>query len=654
MPRALRIALIVAVPIMLLVVLPLGVYGLDRAVSSGEIARNVSVAGVDVGGISPEEATALLEAYEQELQTTPATFAVEGTAFELDPLAVAFRADVVDAVDRALAQRSYAFFEGFIPWMTSFGDHIALDLVWSLDSEAVEEHLIEWERQAISNPAYEGSVGVVNGMVTFEYPAAGFAVDREKAYPVIASQLETAPRTTLDLALATADPTLTDADIDEAVATVQQMLSRPAVLTDVSRDVAFVMDRARLAEAIQIDVVENSAATIQVSLDEAVVARHLATTRAELDIPPVNADFDVDIESNTVSIVPSQNGRVVDPKAATAALLAAATTGLSKALPYMEGEEPEYTTEDAEAYGPLGLVSEFTTNMPGVNRVHNIKLMADTIDRSVVWPGEEFSINEVVGQRTEEGGYLRDGAIIKGDVTCCDQPANVGGGVSQYGTTIYNAIFFGCYEDIDHSPHSLHISRYPEGREATLGYPAPDVRFGNDSAAPVIIRNTYTDNTITVKFYGNNGGRVCTAEKSERFAPTSPRLVYEASNDVDPGTQRVASKGSGGFSVTVTRVMTLPDGTVIRQPFTHRYRGAIKKIEKHPCDLFASIDCPVQVPGVVGLDLGAAAAALDGAGFLYDPVYVTDADNIDKVISASPGGWQPPGTTITLTVGQAP
>ena len=651
MLRALRIALIAAVPITLLVVLPLGVYGLDRAVSSGEVARNVSVAGVEVGGATPEEATALIEAYEQQLQTTPATFGVEGTDFELDPLTVALRADVADAVDLAMAQRSYGFFAGFVPWVTSFGDHIALDLVWTLDDDAVEQQLIEWEREAISNPAYEGAVAVVDGAVTFEYPATGVAVDRSSAYGRIAAELMTPDRSRVNLALSTADPSLTDADIDGAVATIEQILSRPAVLTDVSRDVAFVMDRPQLAAAIRIDIVTNSNATIEVSLNEAVVARNLAAKHTELEILALNADFDVDTETDTVSIVPSQNSRVVDPKAATTALLAAATTGLSKALPYMEGEPPEYTTEDAEAFGTLGLVSEFTTNMPGVNRVHNIQLMADTIDGYVVWPGDEFSINDVVGKRTEEGGYLRDGAIIKGDVTCCDQPANVGGGVSQYGTTIYNAIFFGCYEDIDHSPHSLYISRYPEGREATLGFPAPDVRFGNDSQAPVIIRNTYTNSTITVKFYGNNGGRECTAERGERFAHTNAKLVYEANDEVEPGTERVGSKGSNGFSVTVTRVMTLPDGTVIRQPSTHRYRGAIRKIEKHSCDLFASIDCPVQVPGVVGLKLEAAKGVLDAAGFLWDITYESSPE-VGEVIKASPGGKQLPGITIFLTVGE--
>ncbi len=652
MPRAVRLSLFAVIPIILLVLVPIAVYGIDRAVASENVARNVSVAGVEIGSATPEEARARIEAYEKQLQQTKATFIVEGAIFELDPEQVGLEADIDKALETALTQRKFGFVAGFIPWVQSFGGHIDLDLSWSIDPDAVDEVLVEWERLAIENPAYEGAVTIVDGEVTFQYPTVGVAIDRTAARQVIATQLALSDRSAAELALAESTPTLTEADIDDTVATINRMLSQPPVLIDIARNVRFLLTRAQLANAVRVDIVHSSDATIELSLSEDVVAGYLAAQREELDVPPVNVSFDIDIETDNVSIIPSQNGKTVDPQAATNALLLAAMTGFARPLPYMEGVEPEYSTEEGKAFGPLGLVSEFTTNTPGVNRVFNIHLMADTIDGYVVWPGEEFSINDFIGQRTEEKGYLRDGAIIKGEVICCDQPANIGGGVSQYGTTIYNAIFFGCYADLDHTPHSLAISRYPEGREATLGFPAPDVRFGNDTEAPVIIRNSYDGNrTITVKFYGNNGGRVCTAEKSDRFSNSSARVVYEANPDIDPGTEKVVSKGSSGFSVTVTRVMTMPDGTVIREPYTHHYRGAVRKIEKHPCDL-SSIECPIQVPGVAGLDVGLATAALDAAGFLWSVSYVPDENNVGKVISASPGGFQPAGTTISLTVGE--
>ena len=181
----------------------------------------------------------------------------------------------------------------------------------------------------------------------------------------------------------------------------------------------------------------------------------------------------------------------MDVPGVTAELLKAAAGSGTGPFPVLQGDKPSLTTEEAEAYGPLGLVSKFSTNTPGENRVTNIHLMADAVDETVIFPGETFSINEVVGQRTEAKGYLEDCAIIGGEVVCEGHAANVGGGVSQFATTLYNAVFYGCYEDVEHQPHSLYFSKYPEVIEATMGYPNPDVKFRNNSDAPVIIRTAY-------------------------------------------------------------------------------------------------------------------------------------------------------------------
>jgi len=653
--RSIRIAASIAVPALILL-LPVVVYLTDRAANSGEIPRNVSVVGLDVGGLSRDDAIVVVREYETNLKSEKARFVVSGSTYELDPTSVGLTADVDGAVDVAMNQRSGGVISGFVPWIRGFNEHVDVGLAVSIDDEAIDEHLREWEQEAIENPAYEGSVAIVGDTIDFEYPRIGQRIDRPAAVALVDTVLTVPERAVTELPLTDSVPELSSADIDEAVATLRRMVSRPILLYNEDRNVVLTVKSDEISSATVVEVVEDSPARVEISLDADRVADILEPHRAALELPPINAGFDVDIETNEVTIIPSKNGTALDPESATVELLAAATSGEGTgALIFADGAEPEFTTADAEAFGPLDLVSEFTTKTPGVERVHNIHLMADTIDGYVVWPGEEFSINEVVGARTEAKGYKRDGAIINGDVVCCDEPANVGGGVSQYGTTIYNAIFFGCYEDLEHSPHSIYISRYPEGREATLGFPQPDVRFRNDTDAPVIIRNTYDGNsTITVKFYGNNGGRLCEAERSERSNYTDPKTVYEANTSISPGSENVTSKGSQGWTVTVTRIMTMPDGTVIREPYTHRYRGSFRKIERHPCDIPGSgVPCPVAVPGVNGLSEAEALAALSGAGFVVSVTYadVADASQAGVVISSSPGGSQRPGITITITVG---
>jgi vancomycin resistance protein YoaR len=653
--RSIRIAASIAVPALILL-LPIAVYLADRTANAGEVPRNVSVAGLDVGGLSRDEAVVVVRAYETNLKNEKATFVVGGSTYDLDPTSVGLTADIDGAVDTAMNQRSGTVISGFVPWIRGFTEQVDLDLTVSADDEAIDAHLRDWEQEAIENPAYEGSIAIAGNEINFEYPRVGQRIDRPGATAIVDQVLAEPERPVTELPLTDSIPELTVADIDEAVATLRRMVSRPILLYNEERNVVLTVTPEEVSSATVVEIVEDSAVRVDISIDADRVAEILEPHRAELELPPVNAGFEVDIETNEITIIPSKNGTALDPQSATVELLKAATSGeASGALVFAKGAEPEFTTADAEGFGPLGLVSEFTTKTPGVERVHNIHLMADTIDGYVVWPGEEFSINEVVGQRTEAKGYKRDGAIINGEVTCCDEPANVGGGVSQYGTTIYNAIFFGCYEDLEHTPHSIYISRYPEGREATLGFPQPDVRFRNDTDAPVIIRNTYDGNsTITVKFYGNNGGRLCEEERSERFNYTEPKVVYEANPAVTPGTQHTASKGSQGWSVTVTRIMTMPDGTVIREPYTHRYRGSFRRIEKHPCDIPGSgVACPVGVPGVNGLSEADAVATLSSAGFAVSVTYadVADVSQHGVVISSSPGGSQRPGTTITITVG---
>ena len=653
--RSIRIAASIAVPALILL-LPIAVYLADRAANNGEIPRNVSVVGLDVGGLSRDDAVVVVREYESNLKNEKATFVVSGSTYELDPMSVGLAANVDEAVDVAMNQRSGGVISGFVPWIRGFTEQVDVDLAVTVDDEAIDAHLRDWEQDAIENPAYEGSVAIVGDEIDFEYPRIGQRIDRPVAVALVDTVLTVPERQVTELPLTDSVPELTAADIDDAVATLRRMVSRPILLYNEERNVVLTVTPDEVSSATVVEVVEDSPARVEISLDVNRVAEILEPHRATLELPPVNADFDVDIETDEVTIIPSKNGTALDPEAATVELLKAATSGEATGdLIFAEGAEPEFSTADAEGFGPLGLVSEFTTKTPGVERVHNIHLMADTIDGYVVWPGEEFSINEVVGQRTEAKGYKRDGAIINGEVTCCDEPANVGGGVSQYGTTIYNAIFFGCYEDLEHTPHSIYISRYPEGREATLGFPQPDVRFRNDTDAPVIIRNTYDGNsTITVKFYGNNGGRLCEAERSERSNFTDPKLVYESNPSLTPGSENVVSKGSQGWTVTVTRIMTMPDGTVIREPYTHRYRGSFRKIERHPCDIPGSgVACPVDVPGVGGLTEAEAIAALSGAGFDVSVTYadVSDAAQNGVVISSSPGGRQSPGTTITITVG---
>ena len=151
----------------------------------------------------------------------------------------------------------------------------------------------------------------------------------------------------------------------------------------------------------------------------------------------------------------------------------------------MTVSQPKFTTEKAKATLPKGLISTFTTYFPanGGGRVTNIRLAARTLNGTYVPPGGTFSLNGVLGQRTPEKGYEKGGVINNGRLS-----ENYGGGISQVSTTLFNAAFFAGMRFIEYMPHGFYISRYPEGREATVSWPDLDKSWVNTTDGGVHIR----------------------------------------------------------------------------------------------------------------------------------------------------------------------
>ncbi|MEZ5175795.1 MAG: VanW family protein [Acidimicrobiia bacterium] len=674
--------LFIAVPVMLLL-LPLSIYFVDTAAASDQVARNVSVEGIDVSRLSSDDAAAVVDGYATARLTNTITVEVNGHSYSLDPSKIGTTFDTDTALARALEENK----DGLTGWLRAFSDEVDIPIEGSLDEELLAEKLSEWEKSAIPNPAFEGSITISGQRVLREDPHSGEAIDRATAVDLITDAVMSASTDVVVLPLVNSDPTLTPDDIEAAAVRAEEMIDRGVVLSNAEYGFEFEVTPASMARALRVDIVRGEPATIRFSVDPTIIGALAEGQRASLEIAPVDAYWNIievddhedwpenyeikdspqegmeDLpDDDVIELVPSKMGTSLHVDAVVKAVEEAALGDGTGELPLEFTAEPAFSTEDAMAYGELTEVSEFTTFKPGVNRAHNIDLMADTIDGHMVMPGEEFSINEFIGPRTLAKGYKYDCAIVTGELQCEDEPVNVGGGVSQFGTTFFNAVFFGCYEDITHQPHSIYFSKYPEGREATLGYPSPDVAFRNDSDAPVIIKTSHTKRSITVTFFGNNGGKKCESERSERTGYSSPVVSYQTDPEVfvAPLTEKVKSKGSGGWTVTVTRVIKDAAGNEIaREPFTWRYRGEKNVILLHPCDprVGGNGACPDPVPSVVGMSEAAAIAAIQGAGggYTVTVVYVDDPGEPDRVVSQTHAGtYAPPGTAVTIRVDNTP
>ena len=154
-----------------------------------------------------------------------------------------------------------------------------------------------------------------------------------------------------------------------------------------------------------------------------------------------------------------------------------------------------------------------TRHRSGEDRVKNIHRIADLLRGTIIAPGETFSVNNTIGPRTEGKGFVEAHVIEDGVFK-----ESFGGGISQFATTLFNASFFAGLDIPAYKAHSIYISRYPYGREATLSFPRPDLKVRNTTPYGVMIWPTYTASTITVSLYSTKfaTGEVAEQKKTTR------------------------------------------------------------------------------------------------------------------------------------------
>jgi vancomycin resistance protein YoaR len=586
--------------------LPLTVYFVDSAAASDKVSRNVTIEGVDVARMTRAETRAAVDEYTGAILSNTVTVEVNGLRFPLEPANVDMTFNTEEAIDSAMDQ----YKGGIRDWFTAWTSETNITVEATIDYDLLNDKLREWELAAITNPAFEGAIEIVDDVAVIEPPADGQMIERAVSTNLIEAALISGSIDVIGLPTSTSTPSHTLAQLQAVADDANTLIQRGVVLTNVEYEATFIVPSADLARSLTITV---NADSIDTTMETDVFRPLVEAARDELETEAVSAYWETvvvdDFENwnenyritdprrvpgtgglpndDAVWLVAGSNGTLLDEDAIVADVERAAFSDGTGPLAMSLGKEPRLTTEEAQAYGDLYEVAEFTTYTPGTNRVANIQLMADIVDEAIVMPGQTFSVNERVGQRTLEKGFLYDCAIVSGVVECEEDPVNIGGGVSQFGTTIFNTIYFGCYEDVEHQPHSIYFSKYPEGREATLGFPHPDVAFRNDTSAPVIIRTSHTRRSVTVTFFGNREGATCGTVRSDRSSVSEAKEIFRVDTDgiVEPGEEKRITRGTEGWNVTNTRIFYDANGDEIkRQAFFWRYRGERIVIIVHACD----------------------------------------------------------------------
>lgn len=540
-----------------------------------EAIPGVTIEGIDVGGLGREDIESALTSYEDERADDTIVLTYEDQRFEVDPREVAARLDVDAVVDDALeAGRDGSFVEARLNELR--GVDVTVPAPIGFEEAAVTARIEEIAAE-VDAAAVEGEVTVDPASLTVETvdPAEGVEVLVEEATAAVLEAWELPGPDELPLPVEVIPTTTDQADVDAAAEIATTAIAEDLVLASPDGEVALARrevatlistrtvgegEDTRIAVVVTEDAVEEVVAPVVDPLLRTPVNARFVTP----DTPPVTFDDQDDATWSPrpadIGIVAGSPGTEFDLAAATEQLQQAVRTGARRVELELRRQEAPFSTADAEAAGVDSLLSTFTTYYDCCPpRVQNIQLLADIIDGTTVQPGEQFSINQTSGIRGCEQGFVEDGMILDGEIVpVC------GGGISQFGTTTINAVFFAGLKPDAYKPHSFYISRYPMAREATLNYPSPDidVRFTNDTGAPIIIRTSYSSSSITVSFYGNDDD--LTEVRADLGAVTNVQ-EYDTERRINEslpeGTTSTVQTGIDGFSVGLTRTVVRPGGT---------------------------------------------------------------------------------------------
>lgn len=226
-------------------------------------------------------------------------------------------------------------------------------------------------------------------------------------------------------------------------------------------------------------------------------------------------------------------------------------------------------------------IAAFTTETTSnQKRNTNVRLAAEALNGTIVQPGEEFSFNQAVGQRTAEKGYQEAAAYSSGAVV-----QEIGGGVCQISSTLYRAAFNAGMEITFRRSHTFEPNYVTPGQDAAISWEQPDFRFVNTSSAPIGIRASYADRKATVSIYGlpvleEGVSWDLYSEKVEELPPPEPEYAEDPS--LEPGTEKVVKAAVPGSRWNTYKVIS-KDGEERERILDHSktYKGHAAVIHRN-------------------------------------------------------------------------
>ena len=516
-----------------------------------KVAANTIVAGVDVGGLSHDEAVAKLDAALSKKSSQPLTLKIADNTVQVDPSAVGLSVNIPATIDQVTTSR-WNPFDAKSEWLGG-GE---ADLVVGADLDMMKSKLADFNSK-YSHAAREAEITYSGTTPVLDSPVTGSEIDMDQApQALIANYLRSdAP---IDVPLHLAQPQVS---LDQARDVLKGSATN-AVSAPVSVKVGEVTAQAtpaNIAAALTYQVKDGQLLPV---VDGSKLHELLAPQMKSVDTPAKDATWDV--SSGKPVLVPAVNGNgVTDDNLRDSVTEVLERTGTDRSAVMPLGPiQPKLSTEDAAKLNITEKVSSFTQNFPyAAYRIQNIGQAAKKINKTLLYPGQTFSMNGTVGERTKANGFTEGYVVGEGGRLRED----LGGGVSTATTALWTAAFYAGLESVEHGSHLIWISRYQPGLEATVAWGQLDLKFKNNTPNGIYITSKMTNGSISFTMWG-------TKQYDKIKAVSGPKKnIVPFTKETDSGPGCVAQGGVDGFSINVDRVFYNGGKEVNRETFTTSY-----------------------------------------------------------------------------------
>lgn len=517
-----------------------------------QVPGGTTVLGFPIGDRTDAQASAAMDRHFAQAEAAPLVLSVAGRTVQVNPaevgLALDSRATVAQATGATWNPAS------LLHRMVGTSE---LQPVVTLDRTKLDAVLSGLSARVDTQPQNADIIVDYDGP-KFISGARGKEIDREAAAAAIVNSYLRS-KEPVALPMTVVPPTINNASAQQVV----NQIVKPATAEPITVRAKGVDVEVPVDEIVRVLSFEPQGDTLVPVIDAERLYDSIAPGFVTVEKPGRDATFK--IRDGKPVVVPSRTGfGILHDQLGTAFAAALTKSGDQRVVNAPLGTiSPAITTEQVKSLGVVEKVSRYRQHFAyAPYRVQNIGQAAKYVNGTLLLPGDVFSMNDTIKERTVENGYTKGFVIGDHGVLKMDE----GGGVSTATTAVYNAAWFAGLEFIQHRAHSIYIPRYEPGREATVSWGDFDMKFRNNTDHGIFITTSMEDEAVTVTMYGTK----VWDDIGSKFGKWTDRVPYETIYSSGPDCH--GQDGIDGFQIDVDRTFYTGDKLIKTERYHTTYK----------------------------------------------------------------------------------